>query len=130
MAGSGGFRPSLVRSGSGIGPEASVLASEHGLVKRVGITVDSTKVEADEAGNKVVPVGTILVKDSVSGKYAPYVAEDPIEDTDGILTDASINLRHGDVITGITLHGSVLEARIKNLTPAAKTALSPRIIFQ
>lgn len=131
-AGSGGFRPSLVEVDAQLTPEASVLASEHGISKRVGITLDSTKVTADGKGNKIVPVGTVLIRNATSGKYEPYTDNDPVvlDGHTGILVDASVNLKHGDVITGLLLHGSVLEARLKNLDAAAKTFLANRIIFQ
>lgn len=137
MAGSGGFRPSLVTTSDGVTPEASVLASEHGMVKRAGLTLDSTAVSADSDGNKVVKVGTVLACVDATGKYVPWDdADAAVEGTysatepTAILVDASVNLRHGDVITGGLIHGSVLRARLVNLTDDAEATFSGRVIFQ
>ena len=133
---SGGFSPQLRTVSDGVTPEASVLASEHGMVKRAGITLDSSAWTADGDGNKVVRVGSIVMEDPETGKYIPFAAPGEGEDAPdnvGILVDASVNLRHGDVITGLLLHGSVLEARLvgdEDLIAAAKDAVRGRIIFQ
>ncbi len=128
---SGGWTPSLVTKVDGVSPEASVLASEHGLYKRVGITIDADTVAAGADGNKVVKAGTVLAEVTATGKYAPYdsAGDTGTENASGIITE-SVNARDGDVITHLLLHGSVLEARLVGLDETAKAALSGRIIFQ
>lgn len=132
---SGGFNPNLVTTTDPLSGQINVLASQHMAVKAVGVTVDAATVTADSKGHKYLLNGTILSKIDASGKYGPYDAaatdgRQSIGDTDGIIIHGGIDLKDGDVITGILLHGSVLEARILNLDAAAKAALSPRIIFQ
>ena len=130
---SGGFTPALKTVSDAVTAEASVLASEHGMVKRVGVTIDSTTVGAvDSLGNKPMKAGTIVAKITASGKFAAYsnALSDGRETAVGILTE-SINLKDGDVITvSVLLHGSVLEARISGLDSGARTDLAGRIIFQ
>lgn len=128
---SGGFTPRLVTVSDGVSSEASILASEHNLSKRVGITIDSTTVGADAKGNKILKAGTLLGKITSSGKYAAYdnALSNGRETAEGILPE-SVNLKDGDVITGLILHGSVLTARISGLDAGARTDLAGRIIFQ
>lgn len=138
VIGSGGFVPALVKNDLGVTGEASVLASEHGMSKRAGITIDSSKVTADGNGDKVVKAGTVLVVDDATGKYEPYVPGS-IDPTDegytppvealGVLT-TSVNARWGDVVTHLLLHGSLLRARMVNLDPVAEGLMAGRIIFQ
>lgn len=228
---SGGFTPTLKTVSDGVTPEASVLASEHGMVKRVGVTIDASTVPADSDGNKIVKAGTVLAKITATGKYGPYdptqtnvnevqtitpgsvsftltfegettsalnntggdlaasavdsaleglstigagnVAvtgsnggpytvtfggdlaatdvplivssdgtvetatpgegkdgrDDPGDDDSGVILE-SVNCKDGDVITGILLHGSVLEARCTGVDATVKSAFAGRIIFQ
>lgn len=128
---SGGWTPSLVTKSDGVSPEASVLASEQGIYKRVGITVDASTVAADANGNKILKAGTILAPITATGKYAAYdnTLSNGRETAEGILT-TGINLKDGDVITHLLLQGSVLAARISGLDSAARADLAGRIIFQ
>lgn len=129
---SGGFTPALKTVSDLVTAEASVLASEHGMVKRVGVTIDATTVGVvDSLGNKPMKAGTIVGKITSGGKYAAYdnALSNGREVAAGILTE-SINLKDGDVITGILMHGSVLEARISGLDSGARADLAGRIIFQ
>jgi len=136
--GSGGFRPSLVETSDGVTEEASFLASEHREHKRGGITVAAAAVAADSDGNKIVVAGTVMSTEVASGPYAgkriPYnnaLGATVGGTADGFLPE-SINLRDGDVICGLLVHGSVLEARVTGLdsSGAAKADLAGRIIFQ
>lgn len=132
--GSGGWTPSLVTVSDGVSPDASFLASEHGLNKRAGATIDASTLTADAKGNKIVKAGTLIAKITANGKYGLYDAlatdgRETITDDAGFLPE-SINARNGDVITGVLLHGSVLTARVIGVDAAAKTALKGRIIFQ
>jgi len=128
---SGGFTPGLKHSGDFVTPEASVLASEHAMFKRVGITLDALLVGADADGNKILKAGTIIGKVTATGKYGAYNngLDDGRETAEGVLPE-SVNLKDGDVITGLLIHGSVPEARTSGLDSAARTDLAGRIIFQ
>lgn len=233
---SGGFTPGLKETTDPLSGWINVLASEHGMVKSVGITIDSTSVVADANGNKIVPNGQVLAYVAATKKYVPYTGSSPEGDapanevqsidlgaasagtivitfdgqstdpidfdataaavelalealpniapgdvtvtggdlpaevtltfggsyanqnvpvvtvvgtgltggtitvaTDtpgvsgttakGILVNGGVNLRDGDVITGMLVHGSVLEARLTGLDADAKAALS-LILFQ
>lgn len=128
---SGGFTPGLRTVSDGVTAEASFLASEHQMVKRSGITIASSAVDADGDGNKIVKAGTVLGVITASGKYAPYdnTNNDGTEVAVGFALE-SVNLKDGDVICGLLLHGSVLEARCTGVDANAKTDLAGRIVFQ
>lgn len=130
--GSGGFRPSLVRTSENVQGEASFLASQHLMTKRSGITLDATSVGADENGDKILKAGTVLALIDSSGKYRAYdnsLAADAGGTAAGFLLE-SVNLRDGDVICGLMLHGSVLGARTSGLDSNARSDLAGRIVFQ
>lgn len=132
----GGFRPSLKTVNEGVTTEAEFLASEHAMAKRVGVTLDAATVSADGDGNKIVKKGTLVTKITATGKFGPYDgdASDGRETVSGDagFTFETVNLADGDVVTGILIHGSVLEARVTGLdvSDVAKTALAGRIVFQ
>lgn len=131
---SGGFTPGLKKYSDPLSGHINILASQHMMVKSVGITLDASLVAADEDGNKIVANGTVVAKVTETGKYGPFDAEaiDGREDasTAGIIFNGGVNLRDGDTVTGILMHGSVLEARLVNSTPELKAAVAGRIIFQ
>ena len=132
VGGSGGFRPSLVRSDLNVNEEASFLASEHIMAKRVGVTLDASTVGADADGNKILAAGTVIAAVAATGKYRAYsnaLAADAGGTADGFLFE-SVNLRDGDVIAGCLQHGSVLAARTSGLDSNARTDLAGRIVFQ
>jgi len=127
-----GFRPSLKTTSQNVGPEAEFLASEHMMVKRVGVTLDASTVGADANGNKILRKGTVLAKIHSSGKYRAYsngLAADAGGTAEGFLLE-TVNLRDGDVICGMLSHGSVLEARVSGLDASGKADLAGRIVFQ
>lgn len=129
---SGGFTPGLKTIEDGVSREASFLASAHKMVKRVGMTVDASTVGADADGNKILAAGTVMAKVDATGKYRAYdnaEAADAGGVASGFLLE-SINLKDGDVICGLMIHGSVLEARCSGIDANAKTDLAGRIIFQ
>lgn len=131
---SGGFTPGLRREDDGLGLdyEAAFLASEHHMQKRGGITIDASTVGADANGDKILSAGTVLAKVDSTGKYRAYdnaQAANAGGVASGFLLE-SVNLRDGDVITGLMIHGSVIEARTSGLDSAAKTDLAGRIVFQ
>lgn len=132
VAGSGGWRPSLVESDPPLTREASFLASEHMGVKRCGITIDATTVGADADGNKILKAGTVMAKVTSSGKYRAYdngQAANAGGTAAGFLLE-TVNLNHGDVVAGMLTHGSVLEARVSGLDASGKADLIGSIIFQ
>ena len=129
---SGGFTPSLRTEDDGLGYEAAFLASEHHMQKRGGITVDASTVGADADGNKILSAGTVMAKVDSTGKYRAYdnaLNADAGGVASGFLLE-SINLKDGDVICGLMIHGSVLTARTSGLDSNARTDLAGRIVFQ
>ena len=128
----GGFTAGLTTTSDPLSGSVEFLASQHYQVKRGGITVDASVISADAEGNKVIKGGTVMGKVTANGKYAPYAsgATDGTETPVGILFAGDINVRDGDTVAGLLLHGSVIEARCTGVTAAAKTALGSRIIFQ
>lgn len=128
---SGGFTPGLVRSGDLVTPQPAVIASEHYMMKSTGITLDSSLVGADANGNKILQAGTVIGKVTATGKYGAYVgnANDGRETAVGILPEG-VNLKDGDVVSGLLIHGSVYTARTSGLDNDARADLAGRIIFQ
>ena len=128
---SGGFTPKLKTTTDNVNPQASFLASEHYMWKRGGITLDATTVGADADGNKILEAGTLVGKLDSNGKYAAYANgnSDGSQTAVGIIGE-SVNLKDGDVICGLLLHGSVIEARTSGADATGKTDLAGRIIFQ
>lgn len=125
---SGGFTPGFRTSGTEIPYQPSVLASQHGMYSSGGVTFDSTAVTADANGNKIVPIGTIVTIDETSGKARPYTMADG-NNVFGILVTTSLNLRDGDVVQGVLIHGSVWKARVPGINQAIIDSL-PAINFQ
>lgn len=128
---SGGFNPKLVTKTVGVGREASILASEHNISVREGITLDASTVSADADGNKILIKGTVIGKIANNGKFGAYSNDhnDGREVAVGILPE-SVNLRDGDVITSLYLHGSFIESRLSGLDSGAKTDLLGRFVWQ
>jgi hypothetical protein len=128
----GGYSPGLRRSSLDIDPSVDWLASEHYQVKRAGATFDYTTVTADADGRRIVKGGTALAKITATGKYAPY--DDALtngrEVGIGFLFPGDINVQFGDIIIGVLLHGSVLEARCTGVDAAFKADVAGRISFQ
>lgn len=131
---SGGFTPKLVSKTDPLSGQINVLASEHMMVKSIGVTLDSSLWTADDKGDKLVLNGHIVAKVTATGKYGPYTpgATDGTGDaeTAGIIFHGGCNLKDGDTLVGILMHGSVLEARLSGLDTAGRDALKSRIIFQ
>lgn len=128
---SGGFTPKLRTVSEGLSGEAAVIASEHAMFKSPGITLDSSLVGADANGDKILKAGTIVGKVTATGKYGAYdnSASDGRQTATGAIIE-SVNLRDGDVITGMLIHGSLYEARVSGLDAAGRTDLAGKIIFQ
>lgn len=138
---SGGFSPSLKRSGVEITGGAHFLASEKYVAKRAGITLDASTITADGDGNKILEAGTFVTPITSGagsvGKYSVYDSvatngqQTPDTDVSGFLFE-SVNLKDGDVICGLIIHGSVLGARVTpSPVPAAiATAVAGRITIQ
>lgn len=72
---------------------------------------------------------TITVTTTTAGG-AEVTGGDGREVAEGILFAGDINLAGGDVICGLMLHGSVLQARCSRVDPGAKADLAGRIWFQ
>ena len=110
---------------------ASFLASEHMMVKRVGITMDADLMTADANGNKFLMAGTALGMVTATELYGPYDdgLGDGRETGVGILLN-DINLRYGDVHAGMMVHGSVIADRCIGVDANFQTDLKGAIIFQ
>jgi hypothetical protein len=130
--GGGGFVAGLKRTDWAVTGGATFLASEHYMAKRSGITLDSTAVSADGNGNKIVKAGTFVVPNAGTGKYAPYGGTGTPDPDKSGYTFESVNLRDGDVVCGIVLHGSVYRYRVtpSSIDAATRTATAGRILFQ
>lgn len=131
---SGGFTPGLVETVDKLSGWINVLASEHQMSKSTGITIDASKFTADADGDKIVPNGQVLAKITATGLYGPYdnAATDGREDesTVGVIVNGGLNVRHGNTVTGMLIHGSVLRARLTGWTPTLEAAVAGRIIAQ
>jgi len=125
----GGFNPNLISTDFGHA-SASFLASEHGMAKRIGVTLDADLMTADSNGNKYLMAGTAIGKVTASGLYGPYNngLSDGREVGKGLL-EHDVNLKYGDVVASIMIHGSVIEDRCIGVDATFKTDL-PNIIFQ
>ena len=126
----GGFTAGLTTNRDPLSGSVEFLASQNYTVKRAGITLDASAVTADEDGNKIVKGGTVLYLNDSSGKYAPSAAEGATGDAaapKGLLFAGDVNLADGDVVAGLLVQGSVIEARCTGVTD---TAALPHIVFQ
>lgn len=125
------FNPKIRTSSIGVGSEFEFLASEHGLYKRAGATFDEAVVGVDANGDKLLAKGTCVGKVTATAKWGPYdnQASDGREVAAGFLLE-QINLRDGDVIAGVIIHGSVLEARVSGVDASGKIDLAGAILFQ
>jgi len=127
------WRPQIERidgSWPSIPGEIEFLASENFTTKRVGITLDASVVGADPNGDKILKKGTCLGRISATGHYGPYdnTAADGRQTAVGFLME-SVNLKWGNAVTGLVIHGSVIAARCSGLDAAGKADL-PSFTFQ
>ena len=127
------WSPLITRTSASTGTlsgEAEFLASEKFTTKRTGITLDASLVGADAQGNKILRKGTVLGRVTATGRYGPYNngAADGRQDAKGFLME-TVNLRFGNAVTGMVIHGSVIAARCSGLDSAAKVDL-PTFTFQ
>lgn len=130
MAG-GGFTAGLTTNRDPLSGSVEFLASQHYMVKRGGITLDASAFTADENGDKIVRGGTVLYLNSSTGKYSATAGTTGDDaKAKGLLFAGDLNVRDGDTVAGLLIHGSVLEARCTGVTDTVKTDLGDRIIFQ
>lgn len=125
------YNPKIRTSSIGVGSEFEFLASEHGMYKRAGVTLDAAVVGLDGDGHKYLVKGTTLGEITLSGKWGPYddAANDGREIAKGFLLE-QCDLKDGDVIAGAIIHGSVLEARVSGLDASGKVDLAGAFLFQ
>jgi len=125
------FNPKIRTSSIGVASEFEFLASQHGMFKRAGVTLDSTTVGADAELHKYLTKGTCLGEITATHKWGAYddVAEDGREVARGFLLE-TCDLKDGDVIAGVIIHGSVLEARVSGLDASGKVDLTGAFLFQ
>lgn len=130
------WRPQIIRTDGASGTsyladEAEFLASEYYTVKRVGVTLDSSLVGADANGDKILKKGTVLSRVDATGRYAPYTngGAGGRGTPKGFLIEA-VNLKAGNVVTGMIISGSVIGVRCSGLDTSAETALNGQFTFQ
>lgn len=126
-----GFTAGLRRESLGVSPDYSFLASEHIEVKRAGVTLDSSTVGADADGNKILEAGWVLGKVDSTGKYRSYdtgAAADAGGTAAGFLME-SVNLKDGDVVASMMVHGAVIVPRTSGLDANARTDLAGRFFY-
>lgn len=129
------WRPQIVRTDSAsptsLTEEVEFLASEHYTVKRIGVTLDASLVGADANGDKVLKKGTTLGRVTATGRYGAYsnAAGDGREVAKGFLME-SVNLKHGNAVTGMVLSGSVIAVRCSGLDAAGQADLVGQFTFQ
>jgi len=125
-----GFTAGLRRESLGVSPEYSFLASEHTEVKRAGVTLDASLVGPDSDGNMVLHAGTVLGKITSSGKYGAYDngAGDGRATAVGFLLE-SVNLKDGDVVAAMLVHGAVIVPRTSGLDVSGRGDLAGRFFF-
>lgn len=125
------YNPVIKTESLGVTEESSFLASEHGMYKRAGCTFDASTVGVDANGDKFLVAGTVVGQITASGKWGAYDngAGDGREVAKGFLLE-TMNLKDGDMIAGVLIHGSVLEARVSGLDANAMTDLAGAILFQ
>jgi len=129
----GGFVPGLRVLTDDLDASFDFLASEHYILKRGGITLDAALVPADANGDKILRGGTLLGKVTATSRYGPYdnALIDGRQDAKGVLFAGDLNLRWGaTMLTGLLIHGSVLQARCTGYDAAAAADLAGRVIFQ
>jgi hypothetical protein len=134
----GGIRtkPGLVGITDPLSGQIEFLASEQFTVKRSGATLLASAIAADGDGNKIVKAGTVLAKLTAGpniGMYTIYsdAGVDGAGTAVGFLHAGDINVRDMDWCgIGVTITGSVIEARCTGLTAAAKADLAAHFTFQ
>jgi hypothetical protein len=101
------------------------------MFKRQGITLDAATVGVDADGNKFLYAGTVLGEITATGLYGAYDngASDGRQAAKGFLLE-TVNLKDGNAVTGMLIHGSVIEARTSGVDANAKTDFAGAFIFQ
>jgi hypothetical protein len=115
-----------------IGPGNVVVTGEVGgpfTVKFVGALANQDVAQMTATPNG--GTGSVTIATQTAGGSVPSDGRHQPGDDSGFLLE-SVNLRDGDVICGLLLHGSVLEARVfpSPLPSAVKSACAGRITFQ
>ena len=87
-----------------------------------GVTLDSAAFVADGAGDKIVPSGTVIVKQA-NGKWAAAPADAAtIAGRYVALLWERVNLRNGDEMTGALDEARVIGARLPAVPSADQLA--------
>lgn len=108
----------------------NILASEHVQFIEVGATLDATKFPEG-----VIPIGTLIVRNTTTGKFEPYVETTPGEFPAGYDEPAVLNIdvqNNGtdDIIVGeVIIRGSVYEGKLPQAPTDAFRAKTPMIRF-
>lgn len=95
-----------------------------------GITIDSSKVEADSNGDKIIRIGMPMAKLTASSKYVPY---DP-DGTDGsenptVILKRTINVKDGDHVVGGYEVAKIIAARVPIDVDDTLRGKMPHIVF-
>lgn len=100
----------------------NILASEHVQYMEVGVTLDASTI-----GEKYLPVGTAIVRNTETGLFEEYKDGEESSfpegyDEPGIL-NVDVNVKKNNVIVGeVIVRGSVYDAKLPdNVTDAFKT---------
>lgn len=125
------FNPKIRTSSIGVTSEFSFLASAHAIYKRAGVTLNAALVGADANGDKFLIAGTCVGEITATHLWGPYddTAVDGRAVAQGFLLETT-NLKDGNVLAGVIIHGSVLEARVSGLDAAGKVDLAGAFLFQ
>jgi hypothetical protein len=112
----------------------SAVGSPDSVAGGLQVTFGGTLADTNVAQITATPTGgtgTVNIATSGSGEGTPTDGrETPSDNTSGYLLE-SVNLRDGDVVTGLLIEGSVLSARVHPAPDATtKAAVKGRIIFQ
>lgn len=105
----------------------NILASEHLQYIDGGATLD-----ADVFGDAYIPLGTLIARNTTTGKFEPVAAR---ADLNGYDTPAVLNIDAdcdgvNDLIAGeVIVRGSVYEAKLPTAVPAFFRAATPMIQY-
>ncbi len=109
----------------------NILASEHFQFIEAGATLDAAKI-----GNKYLPVGTPIARNTTTGKFEDYKETTPgtLEpgfDEFGLLNiDVEVDGVHDVIVGEVLIRGSVYDAKLpETVTDAFKNATRPLIRY-
>lgn len=114
-------------------PDINFLDSQQVRVKTGGVTIDATKVKADKNGLKILPAGTLVVKDKSNHLYRTL--ESPADDSfefvvnETFITVESVNLAYGNALCGVYDMARIKEAYLPTAIKEEAKKVMPFILF-